>query len=121
MDLKGHSVGELLHTGLRKGLDSDWSALAWNFVHVISGGPWGEYCKWAEKRIEQWPQNPSAEDVNELFCFYPYSPQFSAEERAAMEPYLRELQTWKLILRQAGRDDLLSMRSWINECVNGGS
>ena len=50
--LKGFSFGELFHTALRKGSDTDWSVLLWNLINSTNAPEdgWGYFCEDATVR-----------------------------------------------------------------------
>lgn len=108
MDLKGQDFGEIFPTGLRKGLDSKWSALAMHTVRLLPPEVWASYRRWALKRIEGWQQHPTLEQVAALFLVDDWHP-----------PSGSAVQAWKLVLEQAPIRDAIDMRYWIDAGVNG--
>lgn len=108
MDLKSQDFGEIFPTGLRKGMDSDWSALAMHTVRLLPPEVWASYSRWANEKIKAWDQKPTLEQVAALFTVSDWHP-----------PTGSGVMTWKLLLRQAAVRDAIDMRSWIDHGVNG--
>jgi hypothetical protein len=39
-----HAFGEVFHTALRKGSDTEWSVLLWNLIHMTDSKVWINLC-----------------------------------------------------------------------------
>lgn len=107
MDFKQQDFGEVFATGLRKGIDSKWSALAIHVVRLLPDEVWASYCRWANDLIKSWDQHPTLDQVAKLFTLEGWNP-----------PSGSGVQAWRLVLEQSSISDAADMRAWIDHGVN---
>lgn len=98
-------MAELFHTGLRKALDSKWSSIIWNVIHILPKDVWADYVDFMAKAALKWNMEKiTLENVTALFKW---------EGKATS----RGERSLHLLLEAASPEDILCMHEWFKGCA----
>ena len=104
MDVAGN-FAEAFHTGLRKGVDSKYSALAWHAIHICPPNVWAAFCEYMTRNIK--PGNVlTASRLGELLKAYDVIAISDAKKRS-------EIVIFTCAMNCMPQEDIESLFSWL--------
>lgn len=112
---QGENAGELFHAGLRKGMDSSTSSLAWNIVHNMKPEVWGDFLKHVFNKLVEFDQITPASV--RLACLS-WETRYTRDGRRKEfnDEQAQDANTWHLMLELMTHQDWFSMAAWFVYC-----
>lgn len=116
--------GETFHTGLRKGIDTRYSVLAYNIVHLVPGEVWQAFCAYMIAGLQDRLGPLRPEDVGRLLGKWhsdPFLERLYGEHRDRWERLKRDMRlihTFDAAMNCMPQNDIPALTEWFNYCYS---